>query len=769
MAIRVLEVGIEMNLSTQAPIIAKKPPSGLYSLAAEAHLKCPPNARAHAQFLPRRLAALPTMILLFATACLMGCTGLTSPGGKSPTPVNSSAANSSSLHITTNALPVAAVQGAYSSTLTATGGAPPYSWNIASGHLPAGLTLTLPTGNISGTPSLAGSYSFDVGVRDSTSSSVSGGFSLNVSPLPAPTVSGVSPASGAATGGAFVTLSGNNFRSAAVVRFGNVQALSVNVVDATEIQAVTPAEPGGAVNVTVLDSDGQAAILPNAFTFAPAAAPAADVVVDASQTVSETGGNDILAARNTYASASAPESNGGLYPDSTLISSEFLMRRMRNINGLGDCALDGTGKLTGCTRLNADLQSMVYKSLTPHIIVGQWAPASIGGNPLQWGAAQWAQYDALCYAIVNYVANQYGGTGFPEALFEVENEMDTTSDPRALWLTTTSTVTQGDPSRFAQFDKVYSHWANAVDLVAKQNPTKKIRIAGPATGFWTVYYGSGQLWHNQIIQKYAAQHIRLDVVSLHIYAREVNDLVKYAQSIRSTLIANGNPNAEIWVSEWGASDLGDSYFGGVNGTHQGAAWAINFLLQALKGTVTGGSFLLVRDNQGADTAGAQSNMYEATWTHVENSTEYPKAIMNALSMVDRMAGLRNPAAVNTAKPDLRALASSDLNSASLIVANYNYLFDYTNKNYSDLTKNESVAVTFKNLSFSGPVIVDRYLIDAQTSNLFFWFAKGQAPPSLQATELQKVESFSATATGGTLVLPARQLGPSAVSLWIAHQ
>jgi IPT/TIG domain/Putative Ig domain/Glycosyl hydrolase catalytic core len=741
---------------------------GLYSPPTGSQLNRTLGSASKARFFSLHLAAFFAMLLLFATACLMGCTGATSTS-KSTTP-----AIASSLHITTNALPVATVHGSYNSILAATGGLPPYSWHIASGSLPAGLTLNLPTGNISGAPTLAGSYSFVVGVQDTAASSVSSGFSLNVSPLPAPAVSAVSPNSGPTTGGAFITISGNNFRSGAAVQFGNLPALSVNVVDSTQIQAVTPAAASGSVNVTVQNSDGQAAALPSAFTFtAPApssaAVPNADVVVDASQTVSESGGNDILAARNIYSSASSPESNGGMYRDSTLISSEFQMKRMRAINGLGDCALNGTGKLTGCGRLNTDLQSMAYKGLTPHVVVGQWAPASIGGNPLQWGAAQWAQYDALCYAIVNYIANQYGGTGFPEALFEVENEMDTTSDPRDLWLTTSTTVTQGDPSRFAQFDKVYAHWANAVNLVAQQNPTKKIRIAGPATGFWSVYYGSGQLWHNQIIQKYAAQNIRLDVVSLHIYSREVNDLVKYAQSIRNTLIASGNPKAEIWVSEWGASDTGDSVLGAINATHQGAAWAINFLLQALKGSVTGGSFLLVRDNEGADTEGAQSNMYEATWTHVQKGVEYPKAIMNAFSMVDRMAGARNAAAVNTAKPDLHALASSDINSASLIVANYNYHFDFPNKNYSDLTTNESVAVTFKNLSFSGPVIVDRYLIDAQTSNLFFWFAKGQTPPSLQATQLQKVESFSATATGGTLVLPARQLGPSAVSLWIAHQ
>ena len=93
--------------------------------------------------------------------------------------------------------------------------------------------------------------------------------------------------------------------------------------------------------------------------------------------------------------------------------------------------------------------------------------------------------------------------------------------------------------------------------------------------------------------------------------------------------------------------------------------------------------------------------------------------------------------MNAAKPDLYALASSDSRSASLIVANYNYTFNYNNKNYSDRTNNETVTVALKNLPFSGPVTVDRYLIDAQTSNLNYWVAQGQTPPSVQATNCKK--------------------------------
>ena len=83
---------------------------------------------------------------------------------------------------------------------------------------------------------------------------------------------------------------------------------------------------------------------------------------------------------------------------------------------------------------------------------------------------------------------------------------------------------------------------------------------------------------------------------------------------------------------------------------------------------------------------------------------------------------------NPAKPNLLALSSSDSTSASLIVTNYDYDFDYTHKKYLDLSANETVTVAFKNLPFSGSVVVDRYLIDAQTSNLDYWVAAGKLPP-----------------------------------------
>jgi hypothetical protein len=73
------------------------------------------------------------------------------------------------LAITTASLPTGTVSVAYSATLAASGGTLPYTWSVASGALPAGLTLNAASGAIAGTPATAGSFSFTAKVADAGS------------------------------------------------------------------------------------------------------------------------------------------------------------------------------------------------------------------------------------------------------------------------------------------------------------------------------------------------------------------------------------------------------------------------------------------------------------------------------------------------------------------------------------------------------------------------------------------------------------------------
>src|SRR5208337_5653971 len=81
---------------------------------------------------------------------------------------NFSVAVSASAHveITTTSLPSGAVGVSYSATLSAANGVAPYTWTMANGQLPPGLSLQS-GGQVSGTPSRASTFSFSVQATDS--------------------------------------------------------------------------------------------------------------------------------------------------------------------------------------------------------------------------------------------------------------------------------------------------------------------------------------------------------------------------------------------------------------------------------------------------------------------------------------------------------------------------------------------------------------------------------------------------------------------------
>ena len=113
--------------------------------------------------------------------------------------------------ISTSSLPGGTVSQSYSATLSATGGTTPYSWSIASGSLPSGLSLSS-SGSISGAPSSSGSFSFSAKVTDSSGQTASRSLgvsiaaaistpSISTSSLPGGTVSQSYSATLSATGG----------------------------------------------------------------------------------------------------------------------------------------------------------------------------------------------------------------------------------------------------------------------------------------------------------------------------------------------------------------------------------------------------------------------------------------------------------------------------------------------------------------------------------------------------------------------------------------
>ncbi len=255
---------IAKNLCVHACRVANNLTSKICSAPGLTRARRMDSARNVADWLrsPSGWVASAVVVMLSLTLALLGgCAGLVSGTSTTSTPPPGT------LQVATTSLAVGSMGASYSATLQAAGGTSPYTWSTVSGQLPTGLSLSSSTGAISGTPSVAGSFAFGAQVKDSKAATASSNLSINISTTPAPAITTVSPNTGSPAGGDTITISGSNFLSGATVEFGSSAAMSVQVSSATQIQAVTPAESAGLVNVTVQNSDGQVATAVNAYLF----------------------------------------------------------------------------------------------------------------------------------------------------------------------------------------------------------------------------------------------------------------------------------------------------------------------------------------------------------------------------------------------------------------------------------------------------------------------------------------------------------------------
>ena len=111
--------------------------------------------------------------------------------------------------ITTAALPNGTIGSTYSATLGLTGGTSPFTWSIASGSLPAGLTLDSASGTIAGVPLSTGSNSFTVQVADAGGLTAGAPLSITINGL-----ASIAKVQSKSTQGSSVSSLGTSFASA---------------------------------------------------------------------------------------------------------------------------------------------------------------------------------------------------------------------------------------------------------------------------------------------------------------------------------------------------------------------------------------------------------------------------------------------------------------------------------------------------------------------------------------------------------------------------
>lgn len=211
-------------------------------------------------------------------------TTTTQPATTTTAAPTTTAATTTTAAATTTTLPLTVASGplrtatvgvAYSATFTGSGGTAPYTYAVASGTLPAGLSLGSATGAISGTPTTAATSSFTIRITDSKGVQATQASSIQVVAAP---VVGTAALPGALTLTAYsttLTRTGGLAPYTWSVSVGSLPAgLSLNA--STGAITGTPTTVGTSnFTVRVVDSNGAAATSAKSIAVTALTAPAA--------------------------------------------------------------------------------------------------------------------------------------------------------------------------------------------------------------------------------------------------------------------------------------------------------------------------------------------------------------------------------------------------------------------------------------------------------------------------------------------------------------
>ncbi|KSV62384.1 hypothetical protein N185_08205 [Sinorhizobium sp. GW3] len=185
------------------------------------------------------------------------------------------------IDVTPDSLPDGGVGAAYSVHFSASGGTPPYTYTLDVGTLPTGLSLST-SGQLSGTPTAAGSFTFKLKVQDSTTISTGGvhfvaqNFTTTINSFPPVALS---PASG---------------------------ALPAATVGSAYSQGISASGGAGAISYAVTAGSLPAGLALNTTTGAISGTPTAAAIGTANFTVTATAATSGSATANYSIAVSAP-------------------------------------------------------------------------------------------------------------------------------------------------------------------------------------------------------------------------------------------------------------------------------------------------------------------------------------------------------------------------------------------------------------------------------------------------------------------------------
>ena len=194
-----------------------------------------------------------------------------------------------------------------------------------------------------------------------------------VTPVTAPSISSVSPATGTTLGGTTVTITGANFTGATSVTFGGTPATNFTVVSATTLTATTPAKSAGAVSVVVTNPSGSNAAN-SLFTYVtPSTAPSISSVSPASG--STLGGTTVTITGTNFTGATSVTFGGTAAASVSSVSAT-------SITAVTPAGSAGTASVVVTTLQGSNVANSLFTYVAPPTVTGI-SPASgttLGGT-----------------------------------------------------------------------------------------------------------------------------------------------------------------------------------------------------------------------------------------------------------------------------------------------------------------------------------------------------------------------------------------------------
>lgn len=393
-------------------------------------------------------------------------------------------------------------------------------------------------------------------------------------------------------------------------------------------------------------------------------------------------------------SSSAPESEGFVGDVSRPFLKAIGYDRIRLINAENGGTL-ASDSFVPSERLRHQLDGVDQEGLRLHLVVGQTRPLGIDLSQ-GWNDATKGWYAKYAEACLRWIVTRPRREGLPRNLFfEITNEVDSTAHRDNLW---TLGIASGAPmppvgseARFRHTLDMVKTWVEAGRRVHREHPNWTIRSGGPALTLAGMAYAPFD-WYIRFIREADAGAFMPDVFTYHYYGDQgaVGDapahpdipaLRQQVARIRTALKASKKPRLPIEITEWGpTASTQDPVMGTPNDEEFGAAWAATFLRDAVASGVSGGTYLLLRDNFGRETTGVRT---EASLLHRENGKDRPKPVYRLAQMLTLMRGAPISVMLKGAPKGVGALAFQEGRTAWVLLFNYLGEHDYRQRKVLD--------------------------------------------------------------------------------------